>query len=133
MGVVGFDHVAIPSEHPEAMMAFYGALGFEIPDERLWRGVPNPLLSIVCGHQKINLHTPAEWQDPAFTLRAPASRPGCGDFCFVWEGGLESLLAALQHAGATIEAGPVERIGGRDHDRARGTSVYTRDSRRQPP
>jgi hypothetical protein len=45
----------------------------------------------------------------------------------VWKGGLESLLAALQHAGATIEVGPVERVGGRDHGHASGPSVYTRD------
>ena len=68
-----------------------------------------------------------EGEDPAFTLRAPAARPGCGDFCFVWQGPLEALLAALRRAGAAVEAGPVERVGGRDHGRAKGTSVYTRD------
>ena len=73
------------------------------------------------------LHPPERWQDPRFTLRAPAARPGCGDFCFVWQGTLEALLAALGRAGAAVEAGPVERVGGRDHGRAKGTSVYTRD------
>jgi catechol 2,3-dioxygenase-like lactoylglutathione lyase family enzyme len=126
-GVRGFDHVAIPTAQPEAMMEFYGALGFEVPDEHHWREVPNPRLTIVCGDQKINLHPPAQWQDPGFTLRAPAARPGCGDFCFVWQGPLEALLAALRRAGAAVEAGPVERVGGRDHGQARGTSVYTRD------
>ena len=108
-------------------MAFYGALGFEVPDERLWRGVSNPRLSIVCGDQKINLHTPAEWQDAGFTLRAQVSRPGCGDLCFVWAGSVEALLEALRRTGATVEAGPVERTGGRNHGMAKGTSVYTRD------
>ena len=127
MGVVGLDHLAIPSQRPEAMMEFYGKLGFEIPEERLWRGVENPSLAIACGDQKINLHAPEEWQDPRFTLRAPAARPGCGDFCFVWQGSVESLLEALRYAGAEVEDGPVERVGGRDHGRARGISVYTRD------
>ncbi|MDQ3702635.1 MAG: hypothetical protein M3442_17190 [Chloroflexota bacterium] len=45
----------------------------------------------------------------------------------MWQGGLAALREALQRAGATIAAGPVERAGGRDHGRATGTSVYTRD------
>ncbi|HEX2036038.1 MAG TPA: VOC family protein [Chloroflexota bacterium] len=127
MSVRGFDHVAIPCQQAVAMMEFYRALGFEVPDEREWRGVPHPRLSIVCGDQKLNLHPPEQWQDPAFTLRAPVSRPGCGDFCFVWEGSVEALLATLRDAGATVEAGPVARVGGRDRGRATGISVYTRD------
>jgi catechol 2,3-dioxygenase-like lactoylglutathione lyase family enzyme len=127
MGVIGLDHVAIPTHNPAAMMDFYGALGFGIPDERSWRGAESPRLAIQCGDQKINLHAPGEWQDERFTLRAAAARPGCGDFCFVWQGSVESLLEALGRAGALVEAGPVERVGGRDRGRARGISVYTRD------
>jgi hypothetical protein len=102
------DHVAVPTARPVAMMAFYRDLGFEVPDERLWRGVPNPRLSIICGDQKITLHGPAEWQDPSFTLRAPVSRPGCGDFCVVWRGGPAALHEALRRAGgaALPRAGP---------------------------
>jgi catechol 2,3-dioxygenase-like lactoylglutathione lyase family enzyme len=127
MPVAGFDHVALPAQNVEAMMEFYGALGFEVPDERVWRGVPNPRLSVVFGNQKINFHAPPQWQDPQFTLRGPAARPGCGDLCFVWQGNLESLLDTLEGAGAAVEAGPAERTGGRDHGRAKGISVYTRD------
>ncbi|HEV2121541.1 MAG TPA: VOC family protein [Chloroflexota bacterium] len=127
MSIAGLDHVALPSQSPEAMMAFYGALGFEVPDELLWRGVPNPRLSIVCGNQKINLHTPEEWQDPQFTLRGRTAVPGCGDLCFFWQDSLDALLAAFERAGAQVEAGPVQRTGGRDHGRASGVSVYTRD------
>ena len=127
MGVVGLDHVALPVRDPVATMAFYGALGFELPDEAAWRRAEHPRLTVACGDQKLNLHAPQEWQDPAFTLRAPAVLPGCADLCFVWEGGLEALLETLRRARAGVEAGPVARTGGRDGGRARGTSVYTRD------
>ena len=67
------------------------------------------------------------WQDPAFTLRGPTAVPGCGDFCFVWGGTHDALHEALNRAGATVEVGPVERVGGHDGGRARGASIYTRD------
>lgn len=127
MAVSGFDHIALPSHNPIAMMEFYRTLGFGVPDEHLWRDTPHPRLAITCGNQKINLHEPAEWQDPGFTLRGPTALPGCGDLCVVWDGTLEELQAALQRAGAVVITGPVERIGGRDQGRAKGMSVYTRD------
>jgi hypothetical protein len=111
-------------------MAFYAALGFVVPEERLWRGAPDPRFWIACGDQKINLHAPAQWQDPRFTLRAPAARPGCGDLCFVWDGTLAALRAALERAGAPLEAGPLERTGGRGGGTAHGTSIYARRTRR---
>ncbi len=123
MSVSGVDHLALPTTQPTAMMTFYQALGFTVPDEHLWRDVDQPVLAIQCGAQKINLHTPAEWQDPHFTLRGPTAQPGCGDLCFVWDGELAALYTALRQAGAAIEAGPVERYGGR----GRGISLYTRD------
>jgi catechol 2,3-dioxygenase-like lactoylglutathione lyase family enzyme len=72
----------------------------------------------------INFHRPARWPDPAFTLRAPAAKPPCGDFCFVWDGTAAALKAWLQNAGVTIELGPVDRAGGR---RKTGSSTYVRD------
>lgn len=48
----------------------------------------------------------------AFTLRGPTARPGCGDLCLVWSGTIEALKSTLQRAGAAIEEGPVERVGG---------------------
>lgn len=123
MAVTGFDHVAIPTDRPEEMIAFYGALGFEVPDAARWRECGVPFFAIQFGNQKINLHCPAMWQDPNFDLRGPTAAPGCGDFCFVWEGSREDLLATLQRAGAEIVAGPAELLGAR----GKGTSFYIRD------
>ena len=63
------------------------------------------------------------WQNPQFELRGPSSAPGCGDLCFVWEGGSASLERALKVAEISIIAGPFELQGGR----GKGTSVYIRD------
>ncbi len=127
MSVLGFDHIALPAQNPIAMMDFYAALGFTVPDESLWRDVENPQLQIFCGSQRINLHEPSEWQDPAFTLRGPTAQPGCGDLCFVWGGTLADLYAALERAGAPIIEGPVPRRGGRNLGQTPGQSVYIRD------
>jgi catechol 2,3-dioxygenase-like lactoylglutathione lyase family enzyme len=121
--VAGFDHVALPTSRPEELIAFYGALGFSVPDVAEWRRSGRPFFAIRFGRQKINVHAPALWQKPDFTLRGPAARPGCADLCFVWEGGLDALRATLARAGAEIVAGPVELEGARGN----GTSLYTRD------
>ena len=127
MRVSAFDHVAIPAGDLRAMVAFYLALGFEGPDPDSW-GDELPLFcSVAFGDNKINLHAPAIWQSERFTLRGPTAKPGCGDFCFVWSGSLDEIAARLEQLGASIEEGPVERVGGRAGGTAVGTSVYTRD------
>lgn len=123
MAIESFDHVALPTERPEELIAFYGALGFQVPDAAEWLASGVPFFAIHLGRQKINVHAPEMWQRAAFTLRGPSALPGCGDLCFVWSGGSEALHATLAAAGAEIIAGPIELEGGR----GRGTSVYTRD------
>ena len=113
----GFDHVALPMQNTEAMLAFYRALGMPV------RESPNAV-SVYIGDQMINFHRPALWQRESFTLRAPAARPPCGDLCLVWEGSAESLKALLDHAGAKVFEGPVGRQGGRKKS---ASSVYVRD------
>jgi len=114
--IAGFDHVALPMEHTEAMIAFYRSLGLPVAEH------PH-LVQVYLGNQMINFHRPELWQR-GFSLRAPAARPPCGDFCLVWDGSEESLRALLDRAEIEIEAGPVPREGGR---RAAGSSVYVRD------
>ena len=107
-------------ETPEAMVRFYRALGFRVNEG-------DRICSVHCGDHKINFHRPELWQSGTFSLRAPEARPPCGDFCFVWEGSREALLKTLSDAGAAVIEGPVERAGGRDGGRARGTSWYVHD------
>ena len=123
MPVASFDHVALPTTKPEELIAFYGALGFTVPDVAEWRATGVPFFAIHFGNQKINVHAPELWQHEAFTLRGPTAAPGCGDLCFVWEGGVELLRETLAAADAEVVAGPVELAGAR----GRGVSLYIRD------
>ena len=115
--VRAFDHVALPMQSTEAMLAFYRALGLQI------RETPNAI-AVYVGDQMINFHRPTLLQDAKFTLRAPAAKPPCGDLCFVWDGTPASLKAMLDRAGVKMVEGPVDRQGGR---RRTGSSVYVRD------
>jgi catechol 2,3-dioxygenase-like lactoylglutathione lyase family enzyme len=115
--VRGFDHVALPMQNTDAMIAFYRSLGFDVVQNQV-------ACSVYIGDQMINFHLPATWQRESFTLRAPEAKPPCGDLCFVWEGTAEALKAMLEHAGAKIIEGPVLRQGGR---RKASSSVYVRD------
>ncbi|HEX4217668.1 MAG TPA: VOC family protein [Acidimicrobiales bacterium] len=115
-GIAGFDHIALPMEHTEAMIDFYRSLGLPVSENA-------HLVQVHLGDQMINFHRPELWRRD-FPLRAPAARPPCGDFCLVWEGAPESLQARLDEAGVGVEEGPVGREGGR---RAAGSSVYVRD------
>lgn len=120
--IKGFDHVAIPMGQVEAMLAFYKGLGFKVTDDYGQR-----VFAVHCGDNKINLHTPEIWQSGRFTLRGHTAQPGCGDFCFVWDGSEDALHGTLENLQAQIEEGPVERKGGRNGGEDTGTSVYTRD------
>lgn len=127
MSVTAFDHVAVPSDHPERMRRFYRDLGFGAPEPDEWRLRNAKSISVHFGDNKINFHAPELWEMTDFTLRGRAARPGYGDFCFVWSGSLAELTSALDRAGAIIEAGPVQRTGGRNGGADEGTSIYTRD------
>lgn len=115
--VSGFDHVALPMQNTDAMVAFYRSIGCEVRENA-------NLVSVYVGSQMINFHRTTLWQNASFTLRAPAAKPPCGDLCFVWDGTAAALSAMLERAHAKIETGPVDRAGGRQKT---GSSVYTRD------
>ena len=114
----GFDHVALPMQNTDAMLAFYKSLGFEMRESAA-------AVSVYVGDTNmINFHRPSLWQSKTFTLRAPEAKPPCGDLCFVWDGTPAQLKAWLDAAGVRVEEGPVARPGGRQ---AQGTSTYIRD------
>ena len=119
-GIRSIDHVSIPMEHTEAMVAFYRGLGMDVLHD-------GRRCHVRFGDQKIHFHQPRLWRRETFTLRGPTATPGCGDLCFVWEGAPESLQASLDRAGAEIIEGPAERTGGRNGGTTIGTSVYVRD------
>src|SRR4026208_2195 len=89
--VSGFDHVAVPMQNIDAMVAFYRRLGFQMTENE-------NAGSVYIGTQMISFHRPTRWQDPSFTTRAPAAKPPCGDFCFVWDGTAAGLEARVQEA-----------------------------------
>jgi catechol 2,3-dioxygenase-like lactoylglutathione lyase family enzyme len=115
--ISGFDHVALPMQNTEAMLAFYRGLGLQIVENQ-------NAVSVYVGDQMINFHRPSLWQNASFTLKAPAAKPPCGDLCCVWSGTPDSLKAMLSKAGAKVFEGPVPRQGGR---KKTGSSVYVRD------
>lgn len=124
MSIKGFDHIAIPIENVDAMLSFYRQLGFTVKrsgDSDL------PYYSLHFGEHRFNFHDPKMWQSESFNLRGPNAVPGCGDFCFVWDGTLEALMAFVHDTGIEVELGPVERTGGREHGNVKGQSVYIRD------
>lgn len=118
--IAGFDHVAVPIDDVDAMLAFYADLGFTIR-----RG--GRVHSAHIGDHRINFHDPELWRDPRFTLKGPSARPGCGDFCFRWDAGADDAAAMLERLGVAIVEGPAPRTGGRDGGETKGVSVYCRD------
>ena len=119
MPIAALDHAAIPIDDVDAMLRFYADLGFDV------REVQPPLFySVVFGEHKINFHGPKAWRSSAFTLRGPTAEPGCGDFCFVWDGTAEQLAEMLARLNVPILEGPVARLGGRGQT---GQSTYIRD------
>ena len=119
MSIAAFDHVAVPIENVDAMLRFYDALGFAVREVR-----PPLFYSAAFGSGKINFHGPDAWRSGKFTLRGPTARPGCGDFCFVWEGDSAALRNHLEALEVPVVEGPVPRQGGRGEI---GTSTYIRD------
>jgi catechol 2,3-dioxygenase-like lactoylglutathione lyase family enzyme len=123
MSIAAFDHVAVPCRNLREMLIFYRSLGFDAPEPEAWLARNEEAFAVHFGSNKINFHSPLRWENPGFTLRGPTSVPACGDFCFVWDGAQEALVATLQAAKAQIEEGPVRRTGAQGV----GTSFYTRD------
>ena len=128
MTIRGFDHVSLPTNDSEALIAFYKRLGFSILYEDEWRAGSVRWFAVqVDEHVKINVHPPEMWQDERFSLRGPTAKPGCGDLCFFFDGTIEAAERMLRDADCEIAFGPVDQRGGADAGQRQGTSIYTRD------
>jgi catechol 2,3-dioxygenase-like lactoylglutathione lyase family enzyme len=125
MAISGIDHVAFPTEDMDRFLAFYKMLGFGVEHEQSWREGRSPVVAVTCGDTKLNIHPPGLAE--RITLRGPTAQPGCADLCFVWDEGMDALLAMLQRCDVPVIEGPAKRIGGRSAGTARGMSVYIRD------
>ena len=121
MSLKDIDHVAIPIENVEEILAFYEELGFRLDCDR----APD-FYSVHLGNTKINFHAPSIWHSERFTLRGRDAIPGCGDFCLVWEGTEDQLHDMLHKNKVPIVEGPIERDGAMAGGR-RGISTYVRD------
>ena len=107
-GIKGFDHVALPMQNTDAMLAFYRGLGLQVVENA-------QACSVYIGDQMINFHRPVLWQRESFTLRAPGREAAVR----------RSVLCVGWHAGlAETDAGPRRR---EDRGRASGPA------RRPPP
>jgi len=127
MGVSGLDHVALPTHDANRLISFYRALGFSVIGEEDWRSGRRGSVSIVFGDNKINVHTETLRPGHGSHLSGDSAEPGCGDLCFVWEGGIDLLVDLLHSNKAEVLTGPDRREGGRGGGSGRGVSVYTRD------
>src|SRR5947209_7828536 len=96
------DHYSFPAGDPDEMIAFYGALGFNVLDSYNSR-----LVAFQFGSQKLNVHQPVLWRNHQFSARGVTAAPGCGDVCFSWGGSFDALQHALVTLGhpAETEAG----------------------------
>ena len=126
--VTGFDHAAIPTANAVRLLEFYRGLGFGIDGEEALRA-GGSFFAITFGDNKINVHGEGmvEKRGEPWYLRGPTAEPGCGDFCFVWNDGIDALLGLLAANGVEPIEGPVPRKGGRTAGTEPGVSVYTRD------
>jgi catechol 2,3-dioxygenase-like lactoylglutathione lyase family enzyme len=117
----GLDHVAITVADVETTFAWYRTvLGAHVLYEQEWRDGRSPVVSLVIGASRINVHSAAAPASPH--ARVPTG--GSADLCFRWHGPIGTALALLGSVDVAIVEGPVPRSAA---DGVRGESVYFRD------
>jgi len=113
MSIRAIDHLVLTVADIDATVEFYEQLGMRreiFGDGRV---------ALHFGDQKLNLHLAGAEIAP----HAREPTPGSADLCFLIDGRLSDLEAALADAGLPIELGPVERTGAQGPIR----SLYLRD------
>ncbi|MET8085963.1 VOC family protein [Micromonospora sp. NPDC005197] len=110
------DHCVIAVTDWARSTAFYrDVLGAQIVDQ------PDGRVAYRFGDQQLNVHGPG-LDVGALVARRPVEAGG-SDLCLVWPGTADEILDHLRRHGVEVEAGPVDRHGGRGP----GRSVYFRD------
>ncbi|HZT45463.1 MAG TPA: VOC family protein [Gaiellaceae bacterium] len=113
--LLSFDHCVVAVSDWAASNAFYrDVLGAELVELEHGRQAYR------FGEQQLNVHGPGSEPHPR---AADPVRPGNSDFCFRWDGPIETAAAFLAERGVKVELGPVARQGAC----GRGQSVYFRD------
>jgi catechol 2,3-dioxygenase-like lactoylglutathione lyase family enzyme len=121
VSVRGLDHLAITVEDVERTLAFYrSVLDAQPLFEDLWRAGRIPVVLLQVGASRLSVHSAGSPAEP----HARVPLPGSEDFCFRWEGPIETAIAHLRERGVEIVLGPVPRPAA---DGAPGQSVYFRD------
>jgi catechol 2,3-dioxygenase-like lactoylglutathione lyase family enzyme len=113
MSIRAIDHLVLTVADIDATVEFYEQLGMR--REIFGEG----RVALHFGDQKLNLHLAGAEIAP----HASEPTPGSADLCFLIDGRLSDLEAALADAGLPIELGPVERTGAQGPIR----SLYLRD------
>jgi catechol 2,3-dioxygenase-like lactoylglutathione lyase family enzyme len=113
MSIRAIDHLVLTVADIDATVEFYEQLGMR--REIFGEG----RVALHFGDQKLNLHLAGAEIAP----HAREPTPGSADLCFLIDGRLSDLEAALSDAGLPIELGPVERTGAQGPIR----SLYLRD------
>ena len=113
MSIRAIDHLVLTVADIDATVEFYEQLG--VRREIFGDG----RVALHFGDQKLNLHLAGAEIAP----HAREPTPGSADLCFLIDGRLSDLEAALADAGLPIELGPVERTGAQGPIR----SLYLRD------
>jgi catechol 2,3-dioxygenase-like lactoylglutathione lyase family enzyme len=113
MSIRAIDHLVLTVADIDATVEFYEQLGMR--REIFGEG----RVALHFGDQKLNLHLAGAEIAP----HAREPTPGSADLCFLIDGRLSDLEAALADAGVPIELGPVERTGAQGPIR----SLYLRD------
>lgn len=107
------DHLVLTVADIDRACAFYEALGMTRATFAGGR------VALAFGDQKINLHR----QGAEFEPKAARPTPGSADLCFLVDGPMDAVQAALAARGLAVMEGPVRRTGARRPL----LSVYLRD------
>jgi catechol 2,3-dioxygenase-like lactoylglutathione lyase family enzyme len=118
--IKGLDHIALTARDLEKTCAFYADLFGATVGHDLKKDGRSLVRQMHMTGAMLSVHQEGNGID--LVARRPA--PGTADFCFQWDGPIESAMALLESHGVAIEVGPVPR---RTNRMVKSNSIYFRD------